>query len=107
MAERGIENRQNRRFSLSLPVALRSASGGARTGAGRTRDVCAHSAFFYTDAAPQVGSELEFTFTLPAEITLTEGFLVHCKGKVVRVDAANGKIGVAALIRQYDLVPEA
>ena len=54
-----------------------------------------------------MGSELEFTFTLPAEITLTERFLVHCKGKVVRVDVPGGRIGVAALIRQYDLVPKA
>ena len=107
MVERGIENRQNRRFALSLPVSLRVKSAEARTMAAQTRDVSAHSAFFYTDAAPEVGAEMEFTFTLPAEITLTESFLVHCKGKVVRVDAANGRIGVAALIRQYDLVPQA
>ena len=109
MAERGIENRQNRRFSLCLPVVVKTSNGGARREAGRTHDVSAHSAFFYTDAAPEVGSELEFSFTLPEEITLTESFLVHCKGKVVRVDAAaaGGKIGVAALIRQYDLVPQA
>ena len=107
MAERGIENRLNRRFSLCLPVAVKLVSGGARREAGQTRDVCARSAFFYTEAAPAVGSELEFTLTLPAEITLTESFLVHCKGKVVRVDpAGGGKMGVAALIRQYDLVPE-
>lgn len=107
MADRGIENRQNRRFALSLPVTLKVPSGGARTAAAQTRDISAHNAFFYTEAAPEVGSELEFTLTLPAEITLTESFLVHCKGKVVRVGpAGGGKMGVAALIRQYDLVPE-
>jgi hypothetical protein len=105
MAEPGIENRQNRRFALNLPVTLKVANAG--TAAAQTRDVSAHNAFFFTDAAPKVGSELEFTLTLPAEITLTESFLVHCKGKVVRVDpAGGGRMGVAALIRQYDLVPE-
>lgn len=105
MTGSGIENRQTRRFALSLPVALKVAS--TRTAAAQTRDVSAHNAFFFTGAAPEVGSDLEFTLTLPAEITLTESFLVHCKGKVVRVDpAGGGKMGVAALIRQYDLVPE-
>src|SRR5574337_2195490 len=99
MAERGVENRQNRRFALSVPVSLRVKSAEARTVEAQTRDVSAHNAFFFTEAAPEVGSELEFTLTLPAEVTLTQSFLVHCKGKVVRVDAAgNGKKGVAALI---------
>ena len=106
MAEKEVENRQSRRFLLSLPVQLRAGSS-SRPGAGRTRDVNAHSAFFYTDAAPEVGSEVEFTFTLPAEITLTEGFRVQCKGKVVRVDAGGERIGVAALIRQYELTSQA
>src|SRR5262249_40909979 len=98
-----VENRKSRRFALALPVAVKA---GAREDAGTTRDVNANSAFFYTDAAPEVGSELDFTVSLPRELTRTESLLVHCKGRVVRVDEKDGRIGVAAVIRQYDLVQQ-
>jgi hypothetical protein len=55
-----------------------------------------------------LGSEIEFTLTLPPEITLTESIRVHCKGRVVRVEpaAAGGKIGIAAIIERYEFLAE-
>jgi len=55
------------------------------------------------------GSQIGFTLTLPPEITLTESIRVQCKGRVVRVEdtAADGRVGVAAVIDEYQFLPEA
>jgi predicted lipoprotein len=54
------------------------------------------------------GTGIEFTLTLPPEITLTESICVRCKGKVVRVEdtARDGKVAVAAVIDEYEFLPE-
>jgi hypothetical protein len=55
------------------------------------------------------GSHIGFTLTLPPEITLTESIRVQCKGRVVRVDETgdSGKLAVAAVIEEYEFLPEA
>ena len=55
------------------------------------------------------GSDIEFTLTLPPEITLTESIRVKCKGKVVRVEPelADTKVPVAAVIDEYEFLAEA
>jgi hypothetical protein len=47
--------------------------------------------------------------TLPPEITLTESIRVQCKGRVVRVEDSSddGRVGVAAVIDEYQFLPEA
>ena len=77
MVEAEPEKRATRRFALRLPVAA---------------------------IAP--GSVIEFTLTLPPEITLTESIRVRCKGKVVRVDDGDGKVAVAAVIDEYEFLAE-
>ena len=52
----------------------------------------------------EAGSPIEFTLTLPPEITLTESIHVRCKGKVVRVDGSQGKMAVAAVIDEYEFL---
>jgi hypothetical protein len=54
------------------------------------------------------GSPIGFTLTLPPEITLTESIRVQCKGRVVRVDGItnDGKMAVAAVIEEYEFLPE-
>ena len=58
------------------------------------------------DSAIAPGSVIEFTLTLPPEITLTESIRVRCKGKVVRVDDGDGKVAVAAVIDEYEFLAE-
>jgi hypothetical protein len=55
------------------------------------------------------GAHIGFTLTLPPEITLTESIRVQCKGRVVRVEdtTADGRVGVAAVIDEYQFLPEA
>jgi hypothetical protein len=58
------------------------------------------------DLAP--GTEVDFTLTLPAEITRGTEVFVRAHGRVVRVDKQNDdqreSIGVAAVIERYDII---
>ena len=101
------EQRSSRRFSLKLPVSIRYADGQAREVPAETRDVSAQGVFFYTGSKVAEGSKVEFTLTLPPEITLTESIRVRCMGRVVRIDDARPQTGIAAIIEQYDFVPDA
>jgi hypothetical protein len=109
MAETTQDNkRTTRRFALRLPVSVSYAENGQQEKTAQTRDVSARGICFYVDSAIATGSPIEFTLTLPPEITLTESIRVRCKGKVVRVDnaTADGKIAVAAVIDEYEFLSE-
>jgi hypothetical protein len=99
--------RNTRRFSLKLPLTVKF-SNGAGEAAAETKDVSARGVFFYLDSKVAEGSPIEFTLTLPPEITLTESIRVRCTGKVVRVDQDDPKaqVGIAAAIDQYDFISE-
>jgi hypothetical protein len=101
------EQRNTRRFSLKLPMTVKLDSDTVSTVASQTKDVSARGVFFYLNSEVNAGSPIEFTLTLPAEITLTENIRVHCTGKVVRVDQVDGnQVGIAAAIDQYDFLTE-
>jgi len=103
MAEPQAEQRTTRRFPLQLPLAVKtSGSQTAEEIAARTRDVSARGVFFYVDSKLEAGSPVEFTLSLPPEITLTESINVRCKGHIVRVDDAGGRVGIAAAIDEYE-----
>jgi len=109
MAESHPEKRSTRRFALRLPVAVSYSDNGSREKSAQTRDVSARGICFYVDEAISTGSPIEFTLTLPPEITLTEAIRVRCKGKVVRVEGmggAAGKMAVAAVIDEYEFLSE-
>ena len=101
------EKRATRRFALRLPVSV-SYSGNTTALAAQTRDVSARGICFYLDSPLTTGSDIEFTLTLPPEITLTESIRVRCKGKVVRVEdgEAETKVPVAAVIDEYEFLSE-
>lgn len=108
MAEPFPEKRATRRFALRLPVSVTYIDKGSQEKDAQTRDVSARGICFYLDEAIETGSGIEFTLTLPPEITLTEAIRVRCKGKVVRVDPmpTNGKMAVAAVIDEYEFLSE-
>lgn len=103
------EKRATRRFALRLPVSVNYAGSADTAWPAHTRDVSARGICFYLDAPMATGSAIEFTLTLPPEITLTESIRVRCKGKVVRVDqgVADAKVPVAAVIDEYEFLSEA
>jgi PilZ domain len=107
MAESQEEKRATRRFSLRLPLSVNYTQEAAHKGA-QTRDVSARGICFYVDSAVEAGAPIEFTLTLPPEITLTESIQVRCKGRVVRVDGTTpqGKVAVAAVIDEYEFLSQ-
>jgi len=109
MAEPLQEKRAARRFALHIPVTVDHDQNTNHGEIAKIRDVSARGICFYLDAAVAQGSPIGFTLTLPPEITLTESIRVQCKGRVVRVDDAgdDGKLAVAAVIEEYEFLPEA
>jgi PilZ domain len=101
------EKRSARRFPLRLPVSLRAGEMSEEL-AAQTRDVSARGICFFIDTAMQAGSAIDFTLTLPPEITLTEQIRVRCKGRVVRVEGGSpaAKMTVAAVIDECEFLAE-
>ncbi len=109
MAEPQQEKRAARRFALRVPVSVNRNNGHMENEVAQIRDVSARGISFYLENSVTQGSPIGFTLTLPPEITLTESIRVQCKGRVVRVEDArdDGKIAVAAVIEEYEFLPEA
>ena len=101
------DKRATRRFALRLPVSVRYGEKNEEHVA-QTRDVSARGICFLVDSAIQAGSPIDFTLTLPPEITLTESIRVRCKGRVVRVEGGNpsSKMAVAAVIDEYEFLAD-
>ena len=108
-AQHDKDKRATRRFALHLPVSVRYAEDPAEHQA-QTRDVSARGICFFVNQDMQAGSHIDFTLTLPPEITLTESIRVRCKGRVVRVEnngGVNGKMAIAAVIDEYEFLADA
>jgi hypothetical protein len=108
MTEAQQEKRAARRFALKIPVAVAREEDSTFSEPAQIRDVSARGICFYLDAPIAQGSPIGFTLTLPPEITLTESIRVQCKGRVVRIEngTAEGKMAVAAVIEEYEFLPE-
>jgi hypothetical protein len=103
------ERRMARRYDLSLPVLIRlpiNRDHGSHN--GQTRDISTRGVYFTLHKELPPGTELDFTLTLPAEITRGTEVFVRAHGRVVRVDSrrdeAHESIGVAAVIERYDII---
>jgi len=110
MAQPQPEKRGARRFALHVPVTVdHGQNGSSKREVANIRDVSARGICFFLGSSVQQGSPIGFTLTLPPEITLTESIRVQCKGHVVRVEEKkeDGKVAVAALIEEYEFLPEA
>jgi hypothetical protein len=83
--------RRLERVNATIPVQL----GNGAT--GETRNLSPGGIFFVTDAEMESGSAIRFTieFDSPAGKLCLE-----CVGEVVRIERADGKIGVAAKITE-------
>jgi len=108
MAEVQQEKRSARRFALRIPVSVSRDEQMDHSEPAQLRDVSARGICLYLDSPMEQGLPIGFTLTLPPEITLTESIRVQCKGRVLRVDsvANNGKMAVAAVIEEYEFLPE-
>jgi PilZ domain-containing protein len=103
------ERRMARRYDLSLPVSVRmpiNREPGAHS--GQTRDISTRGVYFTMQRDMTPGTEVDFTLTLPAEITRGTEVFVRAHGRVIRVDKRRDDdhetIGVAAVIERYDII---
>jgi len=103
------ERRMARRYDLSLPVNIRlpiNREPGSHS--GQTRDISTRGVYFMMQKDLNPGTEVDFTLTLPAEITRGTEVFVRAHGRVVRVDKRvddnHETIGIAAVIERYDII---
>jgi len=93
--KRDKRHRREERVSAALPVHLGTATG-------ITKDVSASGIFFETDACYAVDSEISFTVELD---TPGGKMLLKCRGKIVRVENRDDKVGVAVKITESTMEP--
>lgn len=110
------ERRMARRYDLSLPVNVHlpinkeavTREKDAVTHNGQTRDISTRGVYFTMQKELSPGAEVDFTLTLPTEITRGSEVLVRAHGRIVRVDKRDDEefenVGVAAVIERYDII---
>jgi c-di-GMP-binding flagellar brake protein YcgR len=100
------DRRSRQRIPASVPVTIKAPQGNLQL-SGHTRDLSTSGIFLYTTSQISAGSELEMVLILPPELTQGEKRWVCCQASVVRVeDKKDGNFGVAAKIRNMDILPE-
>jgi hypothetical protein len=105
--EQGAERRASRRFTMTLPLTVRSADPGGKERQGQTRDVSFRGLYFLIEEDFAPGSPIEFILTLPREITMAGDVHIRCFAEIVRVEPHEGRRGVAARIDRYEFLPTA
>lgn len=101
------ERRSRQRFEFQLPVTIR-VNGSEHEQPGFTQDLSAKGVFFFTHGAISEGTQVELTFVMPSEITLTESMPIRGRGKVLRVvelEPVSHKLGVAVELLGYEYLP--
>jgi PilZ domain len=87
------------RFPIKLPISVKSNSGESRT---ETENISANGVLFQMDASMPVGSPLDFTISLPADVVGADmDVQVDCRGRVVRSFADGERVGVGVVIDEY------
>jgi PilZ domain len=87
------------RFPIKLPLFVKSKSGESHT---QTENISANGVLFRMDAEVPVGSAVDFTIALPAEVVGADSDVrVDCRGRVVRSFEDDGRCGVGVVIDEY------
>lgn len=87
------------RFPVKLPIAVKS---GADVRSAETQNISANGVLFEVDADMPIGSPVDFTISLPADVVgASEDVRVDCRGRVVRSFEDGGRRGVGVVIDEY------
>ncbi|MBS1850996.1 MAG: PilZ domain-containing protein [Acidobacteria bacterium] len=87
------------RFPLRLHAQLKSGSGERSV---ETQNISANGVLFEMDSDMPIGSKVDFTLSLPADVVGADAdVLVDCRGRVVRNFSAEGRRGVGVVIDEY------
>jgi|SRR5690242_6655449 len=87
------------RFPIKLPVSLKSKSGDS---SAEIENISANGVLFQVSSDMPVGSPVNFTISLPADVVGAEADVqLDCRGRVVRSFEDNGRRGVGVVIDEY------
>jgi hypothetical protein len=87
------------RFPLKLPISVKSESGASTA---ETQNISANGVLFQMESDMPVGSRLDFTISLPANVVGAESDVqIDCRGRVVRSFEEEGRRGVGVVIDEY------
>jgi len=87
------------RFPVHLPISVKSQGGASCT---ESSNISANGVLFQVDAEMPVGSLVDFTISLPAEVVgANVDVKVDCRGRVVRNFEEDGRRGVGVVIDEY------
>jgi hypothetical protein len=87
------------RFPVKLPIQIRSGESELHA---ETQDISAGGVLFNIDADMTIGSNIEFTISIPADVIgAPADVLVSGEGRVVRCGPDDGRNSVAAIIDEY------
>jgi PilZ domain-containing protein len=87
------------RFPIKLPISLKSKSGDRHT---ETENISSNGVLFEVDADMPLGSMVDFTISLPAEVVGAQSDVqIDCRGRVVRSAEDGGRRGVGVVIDEY------
>ena len=97
---RYVDMQSAARFPIKLPVSVKSKSGERHA---ETENISANGVLFQVvDAEMPVGSAVDFTISLPADIVgATTDVQLDCRGRVVRSFEEGGRRGVGVVIDEY------
>src|SRR5260370_30046064 len=87
------------RFPVKLPIHIKSQTGESDT---ESDNISANGVLFLHDVDMPIGSTIDFTISLPAEVVGAEADVqVECRGRVVRAGEQDGRRGVGVVIDEY------
>ena len=87
------------RFPIKLPVSVKSKSGN---NLAETQNISANGVLFQVDSEMPIGSLVDFTISLPADVVGAQTDVqLDCRGRVVRNFEEDGRRGVGVVIDEY------
>ena len=87
------------RFPIHLPISVKSQ--GVKS-FSETQNISANGVLFQVETDMPVGSMVDFTISLPADVVGAEADVqLGCRGRVVRSFEEHGRRGVGVVIDEY------
>jgi hypothetical protein len=89
-----------KRFPIKLPISVKSKTGERHT---ETQNISANGVLFQMiDSEMPVGSMVDFTISLPADVVGSEADVrLDCRGRVVRSFEDSGRRAIGVVIDEY------
>ena len=87
------------RFPVRLPISVKSNAGESLT---ESENISANGVLFQLDSGMPIGSAVDFTISLPAEIVgASSDVQLQCRGRVARSFAEGARVGLGVVIEEY------